>query len=527
MNLYLYGPPGAGKSTLGRALADELELPFLDLDEVIIRVVGMSIPDIFAQEGEAGFRRREIQVLEEVAGGEGAKVVALGGGALLDPRARRLAEESGQVLCLTASLEGLLDRLSEGSGGRPLLAGRPRDRLQNLLAARGDHYRSFEKQLAVDGLSNSALVWQAQQQLGAFRVKGMGQAYDVRVERGGLARLGMHLAARGLRGPVAVVSDRHVARFHLAAVKIALEGSGYLVQSLVIEPGEEKKTIETILAMWNFFVQAGIERGSTVVALGGGVVGDMTGFAAATFLRGVAWVNLPTSLLAMVDSSLGGKTGIDLLQAKNLVGAFYPPQLVLADTTVLETLPERELRGGFAEVVKHGVIADPGLFGLCMKGWEVANGALEQVVRQGIAVKLQVIDIDPYEKGPRQALNLGHTVGHGLEIASGFQLSHGEAVAIGMVSEAHLAQALGLAEARVAEKIECALTHLGLPTAVPASLDIERVIEAMLLDKKRAAGRIHFALPVKIGRVQTGVVIDQWQQMLLDQMTPGDSPKKS
>jgi len=252
--------------------------------------------------------------------------------------------------------------------------------------------------------------------------------------------------------------------------------------------------------------------------LGGGVVGDLTGFAASAFLRGVAWVNLPTTLLAMVDSSLGGKTGVDLPQAKNLVGAFYPPRLVLADPSALHSLPDRELRGGLAEVIKHGVIGDEALFALCANGWQAVKENFDAIIRQGMAVKLKVIDEDPYERGLRQALNLGHTVGHGVELASDFRLSHGEAVSIGTVAEARLAESEGLAEEGLAAQIAAVLAGIGLPVATPADLSFERIIRAMQHDKKRAGGIVRFALPARVGEVRVGVIIEDWQKQVLEHL---------
>jgi len=245
-----------------------------------------------------------------------------------------------------------------------------------------------------------------------------------------------------------------------------------------------------------------------VLALGGGVVGDAAGFAAATFLRGVPWVALPTSLLAMVDASLGGKTGVDLPQGKNLVGAFYPPRLVLADPQTLDTLPEAELRAGMAEVIKAGVIGDPELFELCAHGWDALHLNLGEVVRRAMAVKISVIEEDPYEKGRRAALNLGHTLGHAVELVSGFQLRHGEAVAIGMVAEARLAERLEIAEPGLADEIERVLRELGLPVTIPAELDRQAVLSVMQVDKKRLDGSVRFALPVRLGETRVGVNVD-------------------
>lgn len=517
VNIFLYGPPGSGKTTLGRNLAQVLEMPFCDLDSQIEAQAGKIIAEIFDSEGEASFRQLELVALREAVRQTETglpKVIALGGGALTNPAARSVAESSGQVLCLEAKIEALLTRLAAEEGLRPLLAGNTAERLEHLLTERGEHYRSFPLRLDTTGLTGEALIWQAQLKLGAFRVRGMSPAYDVRIEAGGLDRLGMHLHSRGLKGPVALVSDCNVGQHYLAQAVASLKTAGYTVEALCIKPGEAYKTIHTVLSVWDFLIRAGIERGSTIVALGGGVVGDLTGFAAATFLRGVPWVNLPTSLLAMVDSSTGGKTGIDLPQAKNMVGAFYPPRLVLADPRVLGTLPERELRNGLAEAIKHGIIADPDLFALCEAGLPAVRENLEPLVRLAMAVKLKVIEVDPYEKNLRQVLNLGHTIGHGVELASEFNLSHGEAVAIGTVTEARLAERIGLAEPGLAERIAVAIGRLGLPVEIPEELSIDRITQAMQHDKKKAEGKLRYALPVRIGEVRTGVVVVNWQELL-------------
>jgi 3-dehydroquinate synthetase len=242
----------------------------------------------------------------------------------------------------------------------------------------------------------------------------------------------------------------------------------------------------------------------------------MAGFTAATFMRGCNWVCVPTTLLSMVDASIGGKTGFDLPEGKNLVGAFNPPRLVLADPDVLSTLPERELRSGFAEVVKHGIIADPELFDLCAQGWETVNSRLPEVVRRGMAVKVKVIEDDPYEQGVRAALNLGHTIGHAVELVSGFSLLHGEAVAIGMVAEARLAERLAVAGPGLSEALKSTLTALGLPVEIPKDLEREKLISAMKVDKKKRSGVIRFVLPVKIGEVKVGVVVENLEDALLE-----------
>jgi 3-dehydroquinate synthetase len=255
--------------------------------------------------------------------------------------------------------------------------------------------------------------------------------------------------------------------------------------------------------------------------MGGGVTGDLTGFAAATWLRGIKWVSMPTTLLAMCDSGLGGKTGADLPEGKNLIGAFHPPALVIADTQTLATLPVREIRCGLAESIKHAVIADPGLldtlekFTFCKLASDesicesLRNAEwLPQFVARSMAVKIRIICEDPFEKGVRASLNLGHTIGHGIEVATGFALQHGEAVAIGTVLEAEIAEAMQLTEVGVAESLSKLFSKVGLPVNVPAGIDIDEVLKAITKDKKKAGGKIHFALPIAIGKVQTGVIVE-------------------
>jgi 3-dehydroquinate synthase len=307
---------------------------------------------------------------------------------------------------------------------------------------------------------------------------------------------------------VVVVSDGNTADYYLERTLAGLNAAGYAASPVVIPSGEAFKTLETVAGLWEAFLKAGVERGSTIVALGGGVTGDLTGFAASVYLRGVRWVGIPTTLLAMVDSALGGKTGADLPQGKNLIGAFHPPALVLADPKVLATLPDGEFRSGLGEVVKHGVIADPDLFALCEAGLEAVNTNRTELVRRAMAVKVRVIQEDPYENGRRASLNLGHTIGHAIELVSGFRLRHGEAVAIGMVVEARLAERLGLARPGLAERIALTLAGLGLPTKVPSDLERGKILLTTSVDKKRSGGRTKYALPCEIGDVRVGVTVE-------------------
>ena len=488
MNLFLYGPPGTGKSTIGRLLARSLKLPFVDLDRVIETNAGMSIPQIMEQQGETTFRDMETAALKEQVGHAssltelGDKVIALGGGALLRDENRGFAEANGKILLLMAELHTLLERLQNESSKRPLLAGDMKSKLTALLEKRKEHYNSFPLKLHVDGKTAEQNAHQAQMMLGRHHLSAMGE-YDVLVGQIGNLPYGS-----------IVVTDENIAKHHLEKINVE--------KSIILPAGEEHKNLETISHLWKAFLENGLDRKSTVIALGGGVIGDMTGFAASTYMRGIDWIAVPTTLLSMVDASLGGKTGFDLPEGKNLIGSFHPPKLVIADPSLLLTLPERELRSGMAEVVKHGIISDPDLFAMCNRGMDWVKANLEEVVKRAMAVKIKVIEEDPYEKGFRAALNLGHTVGHAVELVSKFELRHGEAIAIGMAAEAKYSARVGLASQSTVEVIEESLTALGLPTHIPEAMPREEIIRAMRVDKKKNAKAIRFALPVKIGKVE-------------------------
>jgi 3-dehydroquinate synthase len=309
--------------------------------------------------------------------------------------------------------------------------------------------------------------------------------------------------------PALVVADTATAPLYGETVMASLRAAGFSPTLHTLPAGETHKTLATVQTIWGAAQHAGIDRGGLFIALGGGVVGDLTGFAAASWLRGVRWAVLPTTLLAMADSSLGGKTGADLPEGKNLVGAFHPPVLVLTDPATLATLPIAEIRAGLAEVVKHGVIDDPELFDACaaLAGRPEAILGDDAFVARALAVKVRTICQDPYEKGIRAALNLGHTIGHGVEQALHFAISHGEAVAIGLIAEARIAETLGLAETGLAGRLAAVLGGLGLPVDLPPGLDRAACLRAIRLDKKRVAGTVRFALPIRIGAVQVGVEV--------------------
>ena len=331
-----------------------------------------------------------------------------------------------------------------------------------------------------------------------------GARYEVTVRAGLLGDAGQVLA--GLTGArrVAVVTDSHVGPLHLNTLEEGLRRAGFEVMAAVTIPaGEEHKNLSEIAIIYDELLGARIERSTPILALGGGVTGDMTGFAAATILRGVPFVQIPTSLLAMVDASVGGKTGIDHPLGKNLIGAFHQPMAVLIDPGVLQTLPTRELRGGLAECIKHDIIRDAEGFGRLEREIERAMTLdidyLTELVAHNVAIKARVVENDPLEKGERAHLNLGHTFGHAIESVSQYEYSHGESVALGMVAAARVAREMGLLDEPSVQRIVGVIQKAGLP-AGKMMLDPQTVVDAMAFDKKVKSGRIRFVLPEGIGR---------------------------
>lgn len=484
-HIFLYGPPGAGKSTIGKIVADNLNLPFIDLDRVIESNAGKSIPEIMETQGEPAFRNLESFALKNLVN-EKDSVVALGGGALLREENKHFAQANGKTLLLLAELNTLLERLQNKPNQRPLLAGDLKSKLASLLEKRKEHYESFPLSINVDNKTAQQNALKAQIKLGRHHLSAMGE-YDVIV--GDLSNL------PNLQNAI-IVTDENISKHHVETIK------KLNIKTIAIPAGEEHKNLETVNYLWKSFLENRLDRKSTVIAIGGGVIGDMTGFAASTYMRGIDWIAVPTTLLSMVDASLGGKTGFDLPEGKNLIGAFHPPKLVLADVQFLKTLPERELISGMAEVIKHGIISDPELFELCNNGLDWVKDNLEEIVKHAMAVKIKIIEEDPYEKNIRAKLNLGHTVGHAVELVSKFNLRHGEAISIGMVVEAKYSAKVGLASRSVVEAIESTLKKLNLPTQIPDEMSRKEIIKAMRVDKKKNAKSIRFALPVEIGKVE-------------------------
>lgn len=535
-SIVLVGIMGSGKTSVGRRLAARLGLDFVDADAAIETAARMTIAEIFKRHGETFFRDREHHVIARLIT-EGQKVLATGGGAFMREDTRKKISESGLSIWLKADHDVLMRRVRKRSN-RPLLhTDDPEATMQKLIDERypvyaladytihsgdGPHdlvvehiMAELESTLPADpgttqapAPSTSALaaplpVTKVPVELGARR-------YDILIGPHLVEDAGQHIAKLFPGSACTVVTDRNVAERHLPSLEAGLDGAGIRHTRCIVEPGEASKSYEVFAQVCDSIIEARMERRDLVIALGGGVIGDLAGFAAASVRRGMRFVQIPTTLLAQVDSSVGGKTGINSKHGKNLVGAFHQPSLVLADTGALATLPTREFRAGYAEVAKYGLIDNPDFFAWLEQNWRGVFGAgpeLVHAIATSCASKASVVIRDETEQGDRALLNLGHTFGHALEALTHFngsRLVHGEGVGIGMACAFRFSTKLGICPRAETERAVAHLTAVGLPTkirAVPGwNHDAKAILDAMYQDKKVERGALTFILAKGIGK---------------------------
>jgi shikimate kinase/3-dehydroquinate synthase len=519
-SIVLVGLMGAGKTAVGKRLATVLGLPFVDTDHEVEAAAGCSVSDIFARFGEPAFRDVERRVIRRLLDGRRV-VLATGGGAFMDRDTRAVIRARGLSIWIRAPLPLLLKRVA-GRTHRPLLmSGDPAQVLQGLIDLRHPIYAEADivmdsRDEPVDSmaarLTEAVLAHEPPLRVTVDLAAG---GYDVVIGRGLLARAGGLLAPVLPQRHAIIVTDRTVAALHLPTLAQGLESAGFTLGTVEIEPGEAAKSVAGWTELVDHLLARGVERRTAIIALGGGVVGDLAGFAAAATLRGLPFVQVPTTLLAQVDSSVGGKTGINTRHGKNLIGAFHQPRMVLADTDVLATLPPRELRAGYAEIVKAGLIGDAAFYEWCeAHGASLIGGdraAQAEAVRRACAFKAAVVGDDEREEKPndgRALLNLGHTFAHALEAEVGYggELLHGEAVAIGIGLAFGLSARLGYCAPEDGARVRAHLEAVGLPTEIGMlgrRFSAERLIGHMRRDKKMRDGALHFVLVHGIGQAFT------------------------
>lgn len=498
-SLVLTGFMGTGKSTVGQAVADRLGLRFVDMDQVIAQRMGKTIPEIFEQFGEAAFRALERALCLELAQQQGL-VIATGGGALVDERNREALARAGLLICLDCAPEEIVQRIG-ADANRPMLRGdAPERRIEALLQARQEAYRHIAYHIDTTRLTPEQVLdavlalYRAEPE--PLEVRTPDGSYRVHIYPHGAAHLGPLIQHELAPSSVVVIADETAWRLHGERVAAGLEGS-VRWSLLTVPSGEEHKRLETVRELYDGLLAAGLDRQGLIVALGGGVTTDMAGFAAATYLRGVRLAQAPTTLLAMVDASVGGKVAVDLPQGKNLVGAFKQAELVLLDPEFLTTLPRQALLSGLAEIIKHGVIGDVELFARLAPGGEWP--AMRWLLKRALQVKIDIVQQDPFEQGLRAVLNLGHTFAHAFEVLADYALPHGLAVGQGLAAAADLSARMELCSAATRDRIIAALAANGLPTR--HGCDADAAMAAMQRDKKRVADRLRFVLIQDVGRV--------------------------
>ncbi len=533
-SVVLVGMMGAGKTSVGKRLAARLGVPFVDADAEIEAGAQLTISEIFERFGEVYFREGERKVIARLLNG-GPLVLATGGGAFMNATTRDNIAKQGVSVWLKPSFDVLLARVRKKSN-RPLLkTPDPEETLRRLLEERSPTYALADFTIeSLDGAHDSvvdAILRRLDVSLGKearpsppqarrrVEVPLGARAYSILIGPDVLDDAGAEIARIAPRVNCAVVTDAKVAPLYLDRLAASLDDAGLRSTSIVCPPGEPAKSYAEFARVADALIEARIERRDVVIALGGGVVGDLAGFCAATLRRGVRLVQIPTTLLAQVNSSVGGKTGINSRHGKNLVGAFHQPSLVLADTNCLDSLTERDFRAGFAEVVKYGLIGDRGFFEFLEANWrEVFAGgpARGEAIAISCAAKARVVVADETEQGERALLNFGHTFGHALETLTHYdpaRLVHGEGVAIGMGLALRFSRDLGLCSGQDVVRAEAHLKAVGLPTRlgdIPA-LDVgaEDLLAAMRQDKKAEHGRLTFILAKGIGECFVARDVDE------------------
>jgi shikimate kinase / 3-dehydroquinate synthase len=536
--IYLVGLSGSGKTTVGRLLATRLQLPFVDTDALIERRAGKTISEIFASDGEPAFREMESTVLRDVA--STPAVVSTGGGLPIDPGNRDLMRQTGAGFWLDATTEALEQRLEGEASKRPLLNGTLSETIDQLREARRSSYADAGARIDTSGRSPAQVVDLVAQQLRNLNqskpwsqdpvppvwIDTSAHSYGVYVGSQAFERLPELLVRHGLDGRLLVIADETVWRLHQDRIEGVLGERSHVVS--LVPAGEQHKTLQQASRLYDELLAQRPERGDLIVALGGGVIGDLAGFVAATLLRGIRFIQVPTTVLSQVDSSVGGKVAVDHPRGKNLIGAFHQPNLVLADLEFLGTLPAREIPAGLAEIVKIAVMQDRNLFDRLEADssalLSTTGAPLGAAIRRAIELKATLVEQDERDlTGARALLNYGHTLGQALEAATGYgRFLHGEAIAVGMGAAARMASWMGLHPPDEVRRQDELLAALGLPASAPDT-DPGDIRAALGLDKKREGGQVKWVLPVGIGRGRSGCVVpDGMVERAIDWIVEGE-----
>ncbi len=516
INVILTGFMGTGKTTVAKILKEKLNMRYVDTDDIIQERAGIKIADIFENMGETHFRKLERDAIRQVTM-SGDQVIATGGGAIVDEGNLKALKASGKVICLRARTDTIIDRVCKDDD-RPLLQGKDiREKIEKLMQKREEYYNEADYIIDTDEKAPEEIADSIIRYLKAdydtVKVKLGERSYNILIGARILKKVGNELRSLGYTDKAVVVTNSTVNEIYGYRLLKSLKRAGIKAELIVVDDTEKSKSLKVVNDILTKLLELKCERNTPLIALGGGVVGDLTGFVASIYLRGVPFIQLPTTLLAQVDSSVGGKTGVNHKLGKNLIGSFYQPKLVMIDTAVLKTLPDEELLNGICEIIKYGVIKDADLFDYLKdnsaKLLKRDVNSLRHVIKRSCEIKAEIVSADEREAGLRAILNFGHTLGHALEATSKYKgIKHGRAVATGMIYAANLSFALGACKKALVDDIKGIIDKYGIDTQIRITVAGD-IIETMKLDKKVKKGEIKFVLPVKKGEVKYGVSVNE------------------
>ncbi len=515
-NLILTGFMGSGKDSVGREISKNTNLSFLSMDDYIVLKEKRTINKIFGESGEDYFRKIEKEILNEIKNIKNT-VIATGGGIVKDKKNRTILSQMGKVVYLYTNLDAVKKRL-ESDKTRPLIKNK-----NNIIDIYNERMDKGLYEFADEKIDTSEITQQqaAEKILKELKVKiktdtklfetdmvkTEDRVYPIHIGYN-LFRENNSLINLELKSnKVAIISNPLVGALYIDELENTLIKEGIKPYICIIPDGEKYKTLDTIKSIFDMLLKENMDRSSSIIALGGGVVGDLAGFVASTLKRGISLIHIPTTLIAQVDSSIGGKTGFDHPLGKNMIGTFYQPDKVIIDIKKLLTLPEKEFRNGLAEVIKYGITKDATLFDILEKRQkEILSRDIElltEIISRCVRIKKEVVEEDEKEeKGIREVLNYGHTIGHIIEALSGYsKYSHGQAIAMGMVKEAELAQRENLLSEEDSSRIQNLIEKYELPTSISENINSDKMRKYVAQDKKVRKGKIRLPVPTGIGKI--------------------------
>lgn len=515
-NIILIGFMGSGKDSVGKKISKKTDLSFISMDDYIVLTETRTINSIFEESGEDYFRKIEKQTLKRINNIRNI-VVATGGGVVKDEENRKILSKMGKVIYLYTSLKAVKQRLDKDKT-RPLI--KDKDNIIKIYNERmkKGFYEFADKKIDTSAITPTQVAdkilkylqikpTNEEKILKKYKLRADSKEYPIHIGCNILQNNNSSIDIKLKSDKVAIISNPAVGALYIGETEKMLKDKGIKPFRCIIPDGEKYKNFDTIKKIFDMLLKQNMDRSSSIIALGGGVIGDMGGFVASTLKRGVSLIHIPTTLIAQVDSSIGGKTGFDHPLGKNMIGTFYQPDMVLIDIKKLLTLPEKEFRNGLAEVIKYGITHDVQLFNILKNQQEkIINRdtiLLEKIVSKCVKIKKEVVEEDEKEeKGKREVLNYGHTIGHIIETLTGYsKYSHGEAVAIGMVEEAKLAQKEGLLSNEDFKRIENLIKKYGLPYLIPGNISKEDINNFVSQDKKVRRGKIRLPVPTEIGKI--------------------------